>query len=52
MQIQQALGTTKSRRPETVEFLRHFIEDQKANGFVADALHRSNRPDATVAPPA
>lgn len=52
MQIQQALGTTKSRRPETVDFLRQFIEDQKANGFVADSLHRSNRPDATVAPPA
>lgn len=52
MQIQQALGTTKSRRPETVEFLRAYIEDQKANGFVAASLHRSNRPDATVAPPA
>jgi len=24
----------------------------KANGFVADALKRSNQPDAAVAPPA
>jgi len=52
MEIKQAMGTTKSRRPATVEFLRDFVEELKANGFVADALRRSNRPDATVAPPA
>jgi polar amino acid transport system substrate-binding protein len=52
MQIKQAMGTTKSRKPATVEFLRAFVEEMKANGFVADALRRSNRLDATVAPPA
>jgi polar amino acid transport system substrate-binding protein len=52
MEIQQALGTTRTRGPETVQFLRAFIEELKAGGFVADALLRANQPDATVAPPA
>ncbi|VVJ18238.1 ABC transporter [Amycolatopsis camponoti] len=52
MQIQQAVGTTPARRPETVAFLRELVEELKANGFVADALRRANQPDATVAPPA
>ncbi len=52
MQIRQAVGTTKARRPETVEFLRNLVEELKANGFVAESLRRSNQPDATVAPPA
>jgi polar amino acid transport system substrate-binding protein len=52
MQIQQAVGTTKDRSPETVQFLRNLVEDLKANGFVAESLQRSNQPDATVAPPA
>ena len=50
MQIQQAVGTTKARRPETAEFLREVVEDLKASGFVADALRRSGQADATVAP--
>ena len=52
MQIQQAVGTTVTRRPETVRFLRDLVEELKASGFVAEALRRSNQPDATVAPPA
>jgi polar amino acid transport system substrate-binding protein len=52
MQIQQAVGTTKTRSPETVAFLRTLIEDLKSSGFIAASLHRSNRPDAFVAPPA
>lgn len=52
MEIKQAMGTTKSRAPETVEFLRSFVEEAKASGFVADALARSGRTDAAVAPPA
>jgi polar amino acid transport system substrate-binding protein len=52
MQIEQAVGTAKDRRPETVAFLHDLVEDLKANGFVADALRRANQPDATVAPPA
>ena len=52
MQIQQAVGTTVARRPETVQFLRDLVEELKASGFVADALSRSGQPDAAVAPPA
>ena len=52
MEIRQAVGTTRARSPETVAFLRAFVEELKSNGFVADALHRSGRRDATVAPPA
>lgn len=48
MEIQQALGTSKSRRPETVAFLREFIEDLKGSGFIAQSLLRSNQ-SATVA---
>jgi polar amino acid transport system substrate-binding protein len=51
MEIQQAVGTTRTRGSETVQFLRAFVEELKSSGFVADALRRSNRPDATVAPP-
>jgi polar amino acid transport system substrate-binding protein len=52
MQIQQAVGTTKDRSAESVQFLCDVVEELKANGFVADSLQRSNQPDATVAPPA
>jgi polar amino acid transport system substrate-binding protein len=52
MEIRQAVGTTKTRHPETVAYLHAVVEDLKASGFVADALIRSNQPDAAVAPPA
>ena len=52
MEIQQAVGTTVARRPETVQFLRDLVEELKASGFVADALSRSGQPAAAVAPPA
>lgn len=52
MQIQQAVGTTRSRRPETVDFLRATVEELKAGGFVSEALRQSGQADATVAPPA
>lgn len=50
MQIQQAVGTTKDRQRETVQFLRATVDELKANGFVADSLHRAGQSDATVAP--
>ncbi|MEV6410820.1 transporter substrate-binding domain-containing protein [Kribbella sp. NPDC051718] len=50
MQIQQAVGTTKDRQPETVQFLRDLIEELKTNGFVAESLKRAGQSDATVAP--
>jgi len=52
MQIQQAVGTTVTRKPETVQFLRELVEELKASGFVADALRRANQSDTLVAPPA
>ena len=50
MAIEQAMGMPKGRDAATAT-LRAFIEEMKASGFVADALKRSNQPDAQVAPP-
>ena len=50
MQIRQAVGTTKTRAPETVDFLRSTVEELKASGFVAQALDRSGQGAAAVAP--
>ena len=50
MEIRQAMGTPKGRETGA-RYLRAFVEEMKASGFVADALKRSNQPDATVAPP-
>ena len=52
MQIRQALGTTRGRRPETVGYLRALVEELKASGFIAGSLARAGQPGATVAPPA
>ena len=51
MAIQQAMGMPKGRA-KAAAFLRGFVEEMKAQGFVAGALKRSNQPDAVVAPPA
>ena len=51
MEIRQAVGTTKAKRPETIRFLLKLVEELKASGFVADALRRSGQ-TAPVAPPA
>jgi polar amino acid transport system substrate-binding protein len=50
MQIQQAMGTPKGRLAGA-EYLRAFVEEMKASGFVAAAIKRSNQ-QAAVAPPA
>ena len=50
MEIQQAMGTPVGR-DAGAKYLRQFVEEMKASGFVADALKRSNQPDAAVAPP-
>lgn len=47
--IRQAVATPKGRTAAAA-YLRTFIEEMKQNGFVADALKRSNQPDAQVAP--
>jgi polar amino acid transport system substrate-binding protein len=49
--IEQAMGMPKGR-DAAGKYLRGFVEEMKASGFVADALKRSNQPDATVAPAA
>ncbi|HEY6493554.1 MAG TPA: transporter substrate-binding domain-containing protein [Trebonia sp.] len=49
MEISQAVGTAKTKRAETVTFLRAVVEELKASGFVADALRRSGQ-TAPVAP--
>ncbi len=51
MEIQQAMAMPKGR-PRAHAYLKTFVEEMKASGFVADALKRSNQPDAAVAPPA
>jgi polar amino acid transport system substrate-binding protein len=52
MQIEQAVGTTRTRSAETVAFLHELVEELKASGLVADALSRSGQSGAAVAPPA
>src|SRR3954454_3923149 len=49
MAIEQAMGTPKGREAGA-GYLRAFVEELKASGFVAEALRRSGQ-DATVAPP-
>jgi polar amino acid transport system substrate-binding protein len=51
MAIEQAMGTPRGRDAGTA-YLRKFIEEMKASGFVARALKDSGQGDATVAPPA
>ena len=50
MEIQQAMGMPKGRAA-AARYLRAFVEEMKASGFVAEALKRSNQLDAAVAPP-
>ena len=49
-EIRQAIGTPKGRGEAGLAYLRGFVEEMKANGFVADALKRSGQ-TAPVAPP-
>lgn len=48
MDIRQAMGTPQGR-PAGAAYLKAFVEEMKASGFVADALKRSGQ-QATVAP--
>ncbi|ALO10067.1 putative extracellular solute-binding protein [Streptomyces venezuelae] len=50
MEIRQAVGTTVTRRPETIAFLRETIETLKTNGFVTASLHRAGQDPALLAP--
>jgi polar amino acid transport system substrate-binding protein len=50
MEIRQAMAVPKGRLAG-VDYLRHFIEEMKADGFVAEALAKSGQ-EVAVAPPA
>jgi polar amino acid transport system substrate-binding protein len=50
MEIQQAMGTPKGRLAGA-KYLRAFVEEVKASGFVAEAIKRAGQ-SAAVAPPA
>ncbi len=52
MVIQQAMGTPKSRGSDAATYLAKFVEEMKASGFVAEALHRHGIQGASVAPAA
>ncbi|MBM4331842.1 MAG: ABC transporter substrate-binding protein [Deltaproteobacteria bacterium] len=49
MVIEQAMGTPKGREAGA-RYLREFIEEMKASGFVARGLEKSGQGDAAVAP--
>jgi polar amino acid transport system substrate-binding protein len=51
MLIEQAMGTPRGR-DSGAGYLREFVEEMKASGFVAAGLKRSGQVDAAVAPPA
>jgi polar amino acid transport system substrate-binding protein len=48
MEIRQSMALPRGR-PAGLRYLKDFIEEMKASGFIADALKRSNQ-EATVAP--
>lgn len=50
MVIRQAMGTPKSRGEAAARELTNFVEEMKANGFVAEALQRHRVEGASVAP--
>jgi polar amino acid transport system substrate-binding protein len=49
MVIEQAMATPKER-PAAARYVRAFVEDMKASGFVAKGLQKSGQRDATVVP--
>ncbi len=50
MVIEQAMGLPKTRSPEAQAYLKQFVEDLKASGFVAQSMSRHNIQGAAVAP--
>jgi len=51
MVINQAIGTPRAR-VAGAQYLREFVEEMKASGFVAQSLARHHIEGALVAPPA
>lgn len=52
MVIQQAMGLPKGRGDAAATWLRAYVEQQKASGFVAEAMRRHRIEGASVAPAA
>jgi polar amino acid transport system substrate-binding protein len=52
MVIEQAMGMPRGRSDAAAAYLRRFVEDMKASGFVAEAMRRHAIQGARVAPPA
>lgn len=52
MTIEQAIGIPAARSDDALAILRQFVEDVKADSFVARALKRHSITGARVAPPA
>ncbi len=50
MAIYQAMGLPADRPKEAQSYLKDYVEEMKASGFVADALRRHAIPGALVAP--
>jgi polar amino acid transport system substrate-binding protein len=50
MVINQAMGTPRARGNAGARYLREFVEEMKASGFVADALQRHRIEGAAVGP--
>jgi len=50
MVINQAMASQKGREAGA-RYLREFVEEMKASGFVAKAIERHKQPSAVVAPP-
>lgn len=51
MEIRQAVGTSRTRSDAAIRFLHELVEELKSEGFIAEALRRAGRSDASVAPP-
>jgi hypothetical protein len=49
--VQQAVGTPKARTAAAA-YLKAFVEDVKASGFVGEAITRNGSQGVSVAPPA
>jgi polar amino acid transport system substrate-binding protein len=52
MIIEQAIGIPAARAPEAAKFIRDFVEELKASGFIGEALARHGIQGAAVAPKA
>jgi polar amino acid transport system substrate-binding protein len=52
MAIRQAVGSPKGRGEAGRQYLRAFVEDIKANGFIAREIEKAGGGDVTVAAPA